>query len=227
MTVPSRAATAIRIVLVDDQTMIRSGLRLLLESERDIEVVGEAGTGSEALEVVRWRHPDVLLMDVQMPDMDGIEATRRIVGADREAKVIILTTFDLDEYVFGALQAGASAFLLKNAPADELVDAIRVVARGDALLSPMVTRRVIATFAGRKVPADAGRDLGRLSEREREVLVLVARGLSNAEIAERLVLGEATVKTHVSNVFSKLGLRDRVEAVIFAYESGLVERGLD
>ncbi len=217
----------IRVVLVDDQAMIRSGLRLLLESEPGIEVVGEAGTGVEAVEVVHWRRPDIVLMDVQMPGLDGIEATRRIVATGEGPRVIVLTTFDVDEYVFGALQAGASGFLLKNAPADDLVEAIRVVARGDALLSPSVTRRVIDSFATRMAPTDARRALERLSAREREVLVLVARGLSNADIADRLVIGEATVKTHVSSLFSKLGVRDRVEAVIFAYESGLIERGVD
>jgi DNA-binding NarL/FixJ family response regulator len=215
----------IRIVIVDDQDMIRSGLRLLLESESDIEVVGEAGTGSQALEVAHWRHPDVVLMDVQMPGMDGLEATRRLVAGEPRPRVVVLTTFDLDEYLFGALRAGASGFVLKNAPADELIEAVRVVARGDALLSPSVTSRVIASFATRRVPADEARRLAGLTDREREVLLLVARGLSNAEVADRLVLGEATVKTHLSSVFAKLGLRDRVEAVIFAYESGLIDRG--
>jgi len=219
--------TPIRVVLVDDQAMIRSGLRLLLESEPGIEVVGEAGSGAEAEEVAHWRQPDVVLMDVQMPGIDGLEATRRLIATEPRPRVIVLTTFDLDEYLFGALQAGASGFLLKNAPADELIEAIRVVARGDALLAPSVTSRVIASFATRRVPIEEARRLAGLTEREREVLGLVARGLSNAEVAERLVLGEATVKTHLSSVFAKLGLRDRVEAVIFAYESGLIERGVE
>ena len=213
-------ATPIRVVLVDDQEMIRSGLRLLLEAEPDIKVVGEAGDGAEALEVVRWRHPDVVLMDVQMPRVDGIAATRALAAGADAPRVVILTTFDLDEYVFEALRAGASGFVLKNAPAAELVAAVRVVAAGEALLAPSVTRRVIAAFGHRRAPAEAARDLGRLSAREREVLLLVARGRSNAEIAAELVLGEATVKTHLSSLFGKLGLRDRVEAVIYAYEFG-------
>jgi DNA-binding NarL/FixJ family response regulator len=217
----------VRVVLVDDQDMIRSGLRLILEAEEGIAVVGEASNGSEAVEVVRWRRPDVVLMDVQMPMVDGLEATRRIVAAstDPAPRILILTTFDLDEYVFEALRAGASGFLLKNAPATDLVAAVRIVAAGDALLAPAVTRRVIAAFGGRRAPAETARDLARLSEREREVLLHVARGRSNAEIAAELVLGEATIKTHLSSLFSKLGLRDRVEAVIYAYESGLIEPG--
>jgi DNA-binding NarL/FixJ family response regulator len=216
----------IRVVLADDQAMVRSGLRLLLEAEPDISVVGEAADGAAAVEEVRWRHPDVVLMDVQMPGVDGLEATRRIVAADPGARVVMLTTFDLDEYLFEALRAGASGFLLKHAPADDLVAAVRTIAAGNALLAPAVTGRVIATFARRGTPAsDAARRLGRLSEREREVLGLVARGLSNAEIADALVVGEATVKTHLSSIFAKLGLRDRVAAVVFAYESGMVEPG--
>ena len=222
----------IRVVLADDQDMVRSGLRLILESEPGIEVVGEAGDGAEALETIRWRHPDVVLMDVQMPVLDGLAATRRLLdradpGTAPAPRVIMLTTFDLDEYVFEALRAGASGFLLKNAPADDLVAAVRTVAAGDALLSPSVTRRVIAAFGRRRAPAESARDLARLSEPEREVLLLVARGRSNAEIAADLTIGEATVKTHLSSLFAKLGLRDRVEAVIFAYESGVVEPGVD
>ncbi len=216
----------IRVVLADDQAMVRSGLRLILEGEPDIEVVGEAADGAAAVEETRWRTPDVVLMDVQMPGMDGLEATRRIVAATPAARVVIVTTFDLDEYLFEALRAGASGFLLKHAPADELVAAVRTVAAGNALLAPAVTGRVISTFARRGTAApELARSLDRLSDREREVLVLAARGLSNAEIAETLVVGEATVKTHLSSVFAKLGLRDRVAAVVFSYESGLVEPG--
>ena len=218
----------IRVVLADDQAMVRSGLRLLIDAEPDIEVVGEAGDGAAAVEEVRWRRPDVVLMDVQMPGMNGLEATRRIAAESPASKVVVLTTFDLDEYLFAALRAGASGFLLKHAPADELIAAIRTVAGGDALLSPAVTGRVIGAFARRGTPdASSTRLLARLSEREREVLLLVARGHSNAEIAGSLVVGEATVKTHLSSIFAKLGLRDRVAAVVFAYESGLVEPGVD
>ena len=225
------SAKPIRIVLADDQEMVRSGLRLILESEPDIEVVGEAGDGAQALDTIRWRHPDVVLMDVQMPVLDGLAATRKLLDRDPRnepvPRVIMLTTFDLDEYVFEALRAGASGFLLKNAPADDLVAAVRTVAAGDALLAPSVTRRVIAAFGRRRAPSESARELARLSEREREVLLLVARGRSNAEIAAELAIGEATVKTHLSSLFAKLGLRDRVEVVIFAYESGVVEPGVD
>lgn len=215
----------IRILLVDDQAMVRSGLRMILEAERDFEVVGEADDGSSAIEEVRRRRPDVVVMDVQMPGTDGIAATRRIVDLPEHPRVLILTTFDIDEYVFEGLRAGASGFLLKNAPSTELVSAVRVVAAGDALLAPAVTRRVIAAFGRRRDVSEDRRALERMSERELEVLRLVARGLSNAEIAAALFLGEATVKTHLSSVFAKLGLRDRVAAVVFAYESGLVEPG--
>jgi DNA-binding NarL/FixJ family response regulator len=215
----------IRILLVDDQAMVRSGLRMILEAERDFEVVGEADDGSSAIEEVRRRRPDVVVMDVQMPGTDGIAATRRIVELPEHPRVLILTTFDIDEYVFEGLRAGASGFLLKNAPSTELVSAVRVVAAGDALLAPAVTRRVIAAFGRRRDVSEDRRALERMSERELEVLRLVARGLSNAEIAAALFLGEATVKTHLSSVFAKLGLRDRVAAVVFAYESGLVEPG--
>jgi DNA-binding NarL/FixJ family response regulator len=229
MTDLPRAEAPIRVVLADDQAMVRSGLRLLLEGERDIEVVGEAGDGLAALEVIRWRHPDVVLMDVQMPRLDGLEALHRlrVDPPSPVPRVIVLTTFDLDAYVFEALRAGASGFLLKNAPAEDLVAAVRTVAAGDALLAPSVTRRVIAAFGRRRAPSETAGELARLSEREREVLLLVARGRSNAEIAAELVIGEATVKTHLSGIFAKLGLRDRVEAVIWAYESGAVEPGVD
>jgi DNA-binding NarL/FixJ family response regulator len=221
---------AIRIVLVDDQAMIRSGLRMVLASEPDLEVVGEAASGSEALEVAGRRRPDVVLIDVQMPGMDGLETTRRLVAArgsepDARPRVIILTTFDLDEYVFEALRAGASGFLLKNAPADDLVAAVRVVAAGGSLLAPTVTRRVIETFAARRHSETAAKLVGRLSDREREVLGLMARGQSNREIADGLVLGEATVKTHVGSILGKLDARDRVAAVILAFEAGLVAPG--
>lgn len=215
----------IRVVLVDDQDMIRSGLRLLLETEPDIEVVGEASAGASALDEIRWRRPDVVLMDIQMPGMDGLEATRRIVAGADPPRVCILTTFDLDAYVFEALRAGASGFLLKNAPASALIAGVRVLAAGDALLAPAVTRQVIAAFGRRRAPSETAGELRRLSDREREVLLLVARGHSNAEIAATLVLGEATVKTHLSSLFAKLDLRDRIQAVIYAYESGLVEPG--
>jgi DNA-binding NarL/FixJ family response regulator len=212
----------IHVVLVDDQAMVRSGLRLILESEPDIRVVGEAGDGREALGVVTRTRPDVVLIDVQMPVMDGLAATRRLV-ADGAARVVILTTFDLDEYVFEALRAGASGFLLKNAPAEDLIRAVRTVAAGDALLAPQVTRRVVERFVARPRRGAGDRRVDRLSAREREVLILVASGLSNGEIAGRLVLGEATIKTHIGSILAKLGLRDRVAAVIIAYESGLID----
>lgn len=217
------AADPIRVVLVDDQAMVRSGLRLILESEPDIRVVGEAANGRAAIDDVARLRPDLVLMDVQMPVMDGLAATRRLV-ADAQATVLILTTFDLDEYIFEALRAGAAGFILKNAPAEELIHAVRTVAAGDALLAASITRRVIERFAERRRAPEAVRQLDRLSAREREVLLLVAEGLSNGEIADRLVLGEATVKTHIGSILAKLGLRDRVAAVIVAYESGLADR---
>ena len=217
----------IRLVLADDQAMVRSGLRLLLEAEPDIEVVGEAADGAAAVEEVRWRRPGHRADG--RPDAGHGRARGDAPHRGRDGplpSVVILTTFDLDEYLFEALRAGASGFLLKHAPADELIAAVRTVAGGNALLAPAVTGRVISTFARRGTPApELVRRLDRLSDREREVLVLAARGRSNAEIAEDLVVGEATVKTHLSSVFAKLGLRDRVAAVVFAYESGLVEPG--
>lgn len=222
--------TPVRVLLVDDQRLVRSGFAMILSGEEGIEVVGEAGDGRQAVELAAELRPDVTMMDVQMPVMDGIAATRELVRAGL-GRVIVLTTFDRDDYLFDALAAGASGFLLKNAEADQLVEAIRAVAEGHALLSPEVTRRVIEqmtapvrTNAGVTRPGEAAphaQDLARLTPREREVLELVARGLSNGEIAQHLVLGEATVKTHVSNCLSKLQLRDRVQAVVFAFEAGL------
>jgi len=216
----------IRVLLVDDQTMVRQGLRMILEAEPHLTVVGEAADGVQALEVVPRARPDVVLMDVRMPRMDGIEACAEL-RADADGAVpyvLMLTTFDLEDYVYAALRAGASGFLLKDAPADQLVAAIEVVARGDALLAPQVTRLLIEEVA-RRPTLDAVPGLDRLTEREVEVLRLMARGLSNAEIAGELYLGEATIKTHVGRVLTKLNARDRVQAVVAAYESGLVEPG--
>jgi DNA-binding NarL/FixJ family response regulator len=218
----------IRVLVADDQTLVRAGFRVLVESAPDLEVVGEAGDGVEAVELARRELPDVVLMDIRMPVMDGLEATRRIVALDRAEgiRVLVLTTFDLDEYVYEALQAGASGFLLKDTPPADLLAAIRVVAGGDALLAPGVTRRLIAEFARRPEPsAVAPAALAALTDREREVLALVARGLSNAEIAELLVVSGATAKTHVSRVLAKLGARDRAQLVMLAYETGLVTPG--
>jgi DNA-binding NarL/FixJ family response regulator len=213
-----------RVVIVDDQEMVRTGLKMVLDSEADFEVAGEAGDGEAAVRMVDRERPDVVLMDVRMPGMDGIEATGRITAAHPEVAVLVLTTFDLDEYVYGALRAGASGFLLKDAPADDLVHAIRVVAGGDALLAPQVTKRLIEEFAARPQSRDP-EGLDSVTERELEVLRCVARGLTNAEIASELFLGETTVKTHVSRLLTKLGLRDRVQLVVVAYESGLVLPG--
>lgn len=218
----------IRVLVADDQALLRTGFRLILGSEPDLEVVGEAPDGVQAVELGRRLRPDVVLMDVRMPNLDGIEATRRLLeGGGGPTRVLILTTFDLDEYVFEALRAGASAFLLKDAPADQLIAAVRIVAAGEALLAPSVTRRLIEEFARRtaRSPTSAV-DLGQLTPREREVLTLLARGLSNAEIAESLFLGNTTVKTHVARILMKLELRDRVQAVVLAYESGLVQPGI-
>jgi DNA-binding NarL/FixJ family response regulator len=219
----------VRVLLADDQTLVRSGFRVLLERGEGIEVIGEAATGAEALELVRAERPDVVLMDIQMPGMDGLEATRRIAADPALAgvRVIMLTTFDLDEYVFEALHAGASGFLLKDVEPDDLSEAVRVVAGGDALLSPSVTRRLIVEFvshAARRRDAPAPQ-LDELTAREREVMALVAAGLTNEEIAERLVISRATAKTHVSRILLKLGARDRAQLVVMAYESGLVEAG--
>lgn len=222
MPVPER----LRILLVDDQALVRSGFRMILAVEPDLEVVGEAGDGAEAVALARELEPDVVLMDVQMPGTDGITATADIVAADH-GKVVILTTFDSDDYLFSALRAGASGFLLKNARAEQLVEAVRAVGGGHALLSPEVTTRVIAEMTGRtdggtSPDAEDSSTLQHLTEREREVLVLLGEGLSNAEIAARLVVGEATVKTHVSSCLTKLHLRDRVQAVVLAHRVGLV-----
>jgi DNA-binding NarL/FixJ family response regulator len=214
----------IRVLLVDDQPLLRTGFRLILQSEPDIEVVGEAGDGEVALSQVRALRPDVVLMDIRMPRMDGVEATRRLAELDDPPRVLVLTTYDLDEYVVDSLRAGASGFLLKDVPAEDLVDAVRVVHRGEAVVAPRVTRRLLDRFA-RLLPAPRTDDapLPELTDREHQVLLLMARGLSNAEIAGQLVLSETTVKTHVSNVLMKLGLRDRVQAVVLAYERGIVK----
>ena len=217
----------VRVALVDDQAMVRQGLRMILEAESHLTVVGEAGDGSDAIELVARSRPDVVLMDVRMPKMDGIAACERICAAPAPPKVLMLTTFDLEDYVYSALRAGASGFLLKDAPAEQLVEAIDVVARGDAQLAPQITRLLIAEIAKRPQVGAANHPwVDTLTERETEVLRLMSRGLSNVEIAKDLFLGEATIKTHVGRVLAKLGARDRVRAVVMAYESGLVEPGL-
>ena len=212
----------IRVLVADDQSMVRAGFRMLLAEEPDIEVVAEAENGLEAVDKAARFNPTVVLMDVRMPELDGLQATRRILGADQEARVLILTTFDLDEYVYEALAAGASGFVLKDDPPEQLLAAIRTVAAGEALLSPAVTKRVIAQFA-RLAPPKPPQELDELTEREREVLQLIAQGRSNAEIGQELFISETTVKTHVTHVLQKLGLRDRVQAVVLAYQAGLVE----
>ena len=218
---------SVRVLIADDQALVRSGFRMILEARDDLEVVGEAENGVRAIELARELEPDVVLMDVRMPVMDGVEATRRLLESGSSARVIILTTFDLDEYVLEALRAGASGFLLKDVQPAQLAEAIRVVASGEALLAPSITRRLLDRFAAtieaseRKPPAE----LDSLTPRELEILRLIAGGLSNAEIAAKLVVGETTVKTHVSSVLRKLHLRDRVQAVVLAYEAGLVRPG--
>lgn len=217
----------IRVLLADDHQLVRTGFRVILEIEDDIEVVGEASDGAQAVVLADDLRPDVVLMDVEMPGMDGLEATRRITAADGPS-VLILTTFDRDEYLFEALRAGASGFLLKNGTPEALTEAVRILARGDALLAPEITRRVISAFARPGVSAAASQDVGRLTDltpREHEVLVLLAAGATNAEIAAELFLGETTVKTHVSRVLMKLGARDRTQAVVLAYELGVVRPG--
>jgi DNA-binding NarL/FixJ family response regulator len=212
----------IKILLVDDDALIRAGLRLLLETEDDLKVIGEAGDGNVAVSQVAALHPDVVLMDIQMPHLDGLEATERIAQDGHAARILMLTTFEQDEYVFRALRAGASGFVLKRIPPEELVAAVRTVAAGEALLSPSVTKRLIAAFAKQPAPAASAATAGTLTDRELEVLRLLARGLSNAEIADHLVLSALTVKTHVGNLLTKLQLRDRTQAVVYAYESGIV-----
>ncbi len=212
----------IRVLLVDDQALVRSGFRLILETREDLEVVGEAEDGSQVVDLARRLKPDVILMDVRMPKVDGVEATRRLAAIGSQARVLILTTFDLDEYVYEAIRAGASGFLLKDVQPAQLVDAVRVVASGEAMLAPTVTRRLLEHFAGTLPGNERPRELGRLTERELEILTLLADGLSNAELADQLFLSETTVKTHVSSVLRKLGLRDRVQAVVLAHRAGLV-----
>jgi DNA-binding NarL/FixJ family response regulator len=212
----------IRVLVADDQSMVRAGFRMLLSREEDIEVVAEAANGLEAVEKAARLRPTVVLMDIRMPELDGLEATRRILATDNGARILILTTFDLDEYVYEALRAGASGFVLKDDPAEQLLSAIRIVAGGEALLSPAITKRVISQFS--RIPQRAPqKELEDLTERELEVLRLIARGLSNAEIGQELYISDTTVKTHITHIFQKLDLRDRVQAVVLAYESGLFD----
>ncbi len=213
---------SIRVLVADDQSMVRAGFRMLLADEDDIDVVAEASNGLEAVQKAERFHPTVVLMDIRMPELDGLEATRRILAADPAARILILTTFDLDEYIYEALKAGASGFVLKDDPPEQLIAAIHTVAAGDALLSPSVTKRVISQFTHIPRPTPP-RELDELTTRERDILHLIAQGLSNAEIGERLYISETTVKTHVTHVLQKLNLRDRVQAVVLAYQSGLVE----
>ena len=211
----------IRILVVDDQPLVRSGFRMVIEERPDLELAGEASDGAQAVDLARELDPDVILMDVRMPNLDGVEATRQLVDAGTRARILVLTTFDLDEYVYAAIRAGASGFLLKDVEPAELVDAIRVVAAGNSLFGPAATERLVARFAQQPSP-DAERALVELTDREKEILQLLATGLSNAELAERLFLSETTVKTHVSSILRKLRVRDRVQAVIAAYDAGLV-----
>ena len=219
---------SVRVLLVDDQALVRAGFRMILDAEPDIEIVGEASDGLEAVEAVRRELPDVVLMDIRMPELDGLEATRRILAngsSEGRPRVLMLTTFDLDEYVYEALRAGASGFLLKDTPPEQLVAGIHIVASGEALLSPQITTRVIEEFVRRPGPSTPAKGIDELTARELEVLKLIAKGLSNAEIARELYVSETTVKTHVARVLMKLDLRDRVQAVVLAYESGLVQPG--
>jgi DNA-binding NarL/FixJ family response regulator len=216
----------IRVLVADDQSMVRAGFRMLLADEEDIEVVAEASNGLEAVDKTARFHPSVVLMDIRMPELDGLQATRRILAADNGARILVLTTFDLDEYVYEALRAGASGFVLKDDPPEQLIAAIRTVAAGDALLSPSITHSVISQFARLPQPAPP-KELEDLTSRELEVFQLIARGLSNSEIGERLFISDTTVKTHVTHVFQKLNLRDRVQAVVLAYEAGVVDAERD
>ncbi|MEW2396471.1 response regulator transcription factor [Streptomyces sp. NPDC046862] len=229
MTTAGAGGGSIRVLIADDQMMVREGFSVLLGAMPDMEVVGEAVNGRDAVDRVRELAPDVVLMDIRMPELNGIEATREIVAANSPAKVLVLTTFDLDEYVYQALRAGASGFLLKDASARQLAEGVRVVASGEALLAPSVTKRLITEFSRLsetpRLVSSAQAAYGDLTERETEVLVLIAQGLSNAEIAERLVVAESTIKTHVSRILVKLGLRDRTQAAVFAYEARLVTPG--
>ena len=219
---------SIKVLLVDDQAMVRAGIHMILEAENDIRVVGEAEDGAKAIALVHKLKPDVVLMDIQMPLMNGLEATRKIIQTPgNTSRVLILTTFERDDYVFEALRAGASGFILKNAPPEDLIEAVRVVADGNALLAPSVTRRIINEFAQRTPRHDLKDKLSCLTEREIEVMRLIAKGKTNSEIAADLFVGETTVKTHISNLFTKLDLRDRVQAVVYAYESGLIQPGTE
>jgi DNA-binding NarL/FixJ family response regulator len=218
---------SIGVVLADDQQLVRTGFRMILTAQPDIEVIGEAVDGRQAVKMIEELRPDVVLMDIRMPELDGIEATRQIVAQTAETKVLILTTFDLDEYVYDALRAGASGFLLKDAPAHQLVAGVRMASEGDALLAPSITRRLIAEFTTDQLATSSVAGFNELTAREFEVLRLMAEGLSNREIAERLIVGETTIKTHVARVLMKLGTRDRVQAVVLAYEVGLVKPGRD
>jgi len=216
----------IRVLIADDQALVRAGFRAILETQADLEVVGEAQDGTEAVQLAEQLRPDVVLMDIRMPGLDGIEATRRLLREPDAPRVLMLTTFDLDEYLYQAMKAGAGGFLLKDAPRDQLVDAVRTVAAGDALLAPALLRRLVEDYISRPAPGAAPpAELDELTAREREVLTLIARGLANAEIAARIFVSEATVRTHVTHILAKLGLRDRVQAVVLAYETGLVRPG--
>ncbi len=217
--------SALRVLIADDQALVRAGFRMILERQPDIEIVGEARDGEEAVRLARRTRPDVVLMDVRMPELDGIAAADRILSDQASrCRVVMLTTFDLDEYVYAALRAGASGFLLKDVSPEQLIAAVRMISAGDALLAPSITRRLVERFA-RRAAQPVGGGLERLTAREREVLIMLGRGLSNSEIAERLVLSEATVRTHVGRILPKLGLRDRAQAVVLAYESGLITPG--